>query len=58
MTFFILPAVTNTINIQCLQIQEGENYIYISKTLHKYLSSVKKKIDSCPVEWDIYKKIY
>lgn len=56
MTFFILPAVTNTINIQCLEIQEGENYIYISKTLHKYLSSVKKKIDSCPVEWDIYKK--
>ena len=43
MTFFILPAVTNTINIECLEIQEGENYIYISKTLHKYLSSVKKK---------------
>ena len=33
MTFFILPAVTNTINIECLEIQEGENYIYISKTL-------------------------
>ena len=56
MTFFVLPAIMNNINISCLEIQEGNNYIYISHTLHKYLSSVKRKIDTCPVEWDVYKK--
>ena len=43
MTFFVLPAIMNNINISCLEIQEGKHYIYISHTLHKYLSSVKKK---------------
>ena len=56
MTFFVLPAIMNSINMSSLEIQEGTNYIYISHTLHKYLSSVKKKIDTCPAEWDIYKK--
>ena len=56
MTFYVLPAIMNNINISSFEIQEGKNYIYISHTLHKYLSSVKKKIDKCPVEWDVYKK--
>ena len=56
MTFFVLPNISNKIDINSINIQEGKQYIYISKTLQKYLSSVKEKIDHCPEKWDIYKK--
>ena len=56
MTFFVLPTVLNILDISLLEIQEGEQYIYISATLQKYLVEVKEKIDKYPLEWDIYKK--
>ena len=56
MTFFVLPTVSNLLDINLLEIQEGNQYVYISATLQKYLADVKKKIDKHPIEWDIYKK--
>ena len=56
MTFFVLPTVSNLLDINLLEIQEGNQYVYISATLQKYLADVKKKIDKYPIEWDIYKK--
>ena len=31
-------------------------FIFISKTLQVYLSSIKGKIDDCQEHWDVYKK--
>ena len=56
MTFFILPIVTNHLDISSIEIQNGKSFIYISKTLQEYLSGIKAKIDDCALEWDLYKK--
>ena len=57
MTFFVLPTVSNILDLSLLKIQEGKQYVYISATLQKYLADVKEKIDKYPIEWDIYKKL-
>jgi 23S rRNA U2552 (ribose-2'-O)-methylase RlmE/FtsJ len=56
MTFFILPIVTNHLDVSNIDIQKGESFIFISKTLQVYLSSIKGKIDDCQADWDLYKK--
>ena len=56
MTFFILPIVTNHLDVSSIEIQKGTPDIYISKTLQEYLSVIKGNIDDCQVDWDLYKK--
>lgn len=56
MTFFILPIVTNQLDVSSIEIQKGPPFIFISKTLQEYLSAIKGKLDNCQVEWDLYKK--
>ncbi len=40
MTFFVLPTVSNLLDINLLEIQQGNQYVYISATLQKYLTDV------------------
>lgn len=60
MSYFVLPHsqfdqyVNKLIEPQFAQIREIEPII--NKTLKRYLTSAKMQIDSCPNEWDRWKK--
>jgi hypothetical protein len=60
MSYFLLPRLCSMEKIEqyvhityCKQSSVGP---IINKTLYTYLNSIKGEIDSCPGEWDKYKK--
>jgi 23S rRNA U2552 (ribose-2'-O)-methylase RlmE/FtsJ len=59
MTYFLLPKLSNKLNINNLELtfinNETELYL-ISKSLKEYLNLMKKKIDNICLDWDICKK--
>ena len=61
MTYYILPTVNpfldlNNINVKFFNDTKSDVSINISKSLHSYLNDIKKHIDNCINEWDIFKK--
>ena len=56
MSYFLLPKINNTIEIENIQVSIGLNNIVISKSLCYYLNLMKKQIDNYATNWDIYKK--
>ena len=56
MSYFLLPNIINPLLINYLEIKTQTNNIIISKSLAKYLNSMKGQIDNYINEWDIYKK--
>ena len=56
MSYFLLPNIINPLLIDNLEIKTHSNDIIISKSLAKYLNSMKGQIDNYINEWDIYKK--
>jgi len=56
MSYFLLPNIINTISPDNLEIKKGEQDYVISKSLAKYLNSMKTQIDNYQNEWDQYKK--
>ena len=55
MSFFLLPEVHSTINNISIESSEMTE-LYISPTLSKYLSNIKRKLDKSYEIWDFYKK--
>jgi 23S rRNA U2552 (ribose-2'-O)-methylase RlmE/FtsJ len=63
MSFFLLTHINNNISYMLDKIKitwenlnDKPSSILINKTLFNYLKKVKTQIDSCPNEWDKYKK--
>lgn len=56
MSYFLLPNIINPLLIDNLEIKTDSNDIIISKSLAKYLNSMKGQIDNYINEWDLYKK--
>jgi 23S rRNA U2552 (ribose-2'-O)-methylase RlmE/FtsJ len=59
MTYYILPNIYPHINLNNIVIKifsDIEESTIISKSLRIYLNDIKKLIDNCLIEWDIYKK--
>jgi 23S rRNA U2552 (ribose-2'-O)-methylase RlmE/FtsJ len=56
MSYFLLPNIINTISPENLEIEKNQSDYIISKSLARYLNSMKTQIDNYPNEWDQYKK--
>ena len=59
MTYYTLPNIYPRLklcNIEFSLTNENTDTTIISKSLRNYLNEIKKQIDSCINEWDIYKK--
>ena len=56
MSYFLLPNIINTISSENLEIEKKKPDYIISKSLARYLNSMKTQIDNYPNEWDQYKK--
>ena len=56
MSYFLLPNIINPLLINYLEVKTQTNNIIISKSLAKYLNSMKGQIDNYINEWDLYKK--
>ena len=56
MLYFLLPEIRDIINIESINILHGNNDVIISKSLSKYLNTLKTEIDDYKTTWDIYKK--
>jgi len=56
MSYFLLPNIINTISPENLEIEKNQSNYIISKSLARYLNSMKTQIDNYPNEWDQYKK--
>lgn len=56
MSYFLLPNIVKPILPENLEIQKDKNNIIISKSLAKYLNSMKAQIDNFVDEWDQFKK--
>jgi 23S rRNA U2552 (ribose-2'-O)-methylase RlmE/FtsJ len=58
MSYYLLPAITYIPDLDkhILPTVSNNNKIIINRTLHKYLSILKLKIDECEVAWDKFKK--
>ena len=56
MSYFLLPNIINTISPENLEVKKDRQVYVISKSLVKYLNSMKTQIDNYPNEWDQYKK--
>ena len=70
MNIFQIPKIIDNIKIEDILIINSENVkkeysipenennekVIISKTLHKYITNIKKQIDNYIDKWDIYKK--
>lgn len=60
MSYFLLPNIIDILSVEKLEISvnnsnENSN-IVISKSLSKYLNSMKGQIDNYANDWDLYKK--
>ena len=57
MSFFLIPPLHNTINVDQLQLKSDENNSQeLSLTLNSYLNNIKKQIDDNYETWDFVKK--
>jgi 23S rRNA U2552 (ribose-2'-O)-methylase RlmE/FtsJ len=56
MSYFLLPNIINTISSENVEIKKDLNHYTISKSLARYLNSMKTQIDNYTNEWDQYKK--
>jgi 23S rRNA U2552 (ribose-2'-O)-methylase RlmE/FtsJ len=56
MSYFLLPNIINTISPEDVEIKKDLDYYTISKSLARYLNSMKTQIDNYTNEWDQYKK--
>ena len=56
MSYFLLPNIINTISSEDLEIKKDLQQYTISKSLARYLNSMKTQIDNYQNEWDQYKK--
>jgi 23S rRNA U2552 (ribose-2'-O)-methylase RlmE/FtsJ len=58
MSSYLLPAITYIPDLDkhIIPAVSNNNKIIINRTLHKYLSILKLKIDECEVAWDKFKK--
>lgn len=57
MSFFLIPTLHNSIDIESIEIKSDEMDDYkISLTLHSYLNSIKKQINENAEMWDSIKK--
>ena len=57
MSYFLLPNIIDPIVSENLEIKiSNNNTIIISKSLAKYLNSMKTQIDNYINDWDLYKK--
>ena len=56
MSYFLLPNIINTISPENLEVKKHKQDYVISKSLAKYLNSMKTQIDNYQNEWDQYKK--
>ena len=56
MSYFLLPSSMSIININNIEIINGESSVIISKSLAKYLNSMKMQINNYKNDWDLYKK--
>ncbi len=56
MSYFLLPNIINTISSEDLEIKKDLKHYTISKSLARYLNSMKTQIDNYTNEWDQYKK--
>lgn len=56
MSYFLLPNIIDTISPENLEIKISNNDIIISKSLAKYLNSMKMQINNYINDWDLYKK--
>ena len=56
MSYFLLPNIINTISPENLEVKKDKQDYVISKSLAKYLNSMKTQIDNYQNEWDQYKK--
>ena len=57
MSFFLIPPLHNTINVDQIQLKSDENKCHeLSLTLNSYLNNIKKQIDDNYEIWDFIKK--
>jgi len=59
MTYYMLPTVTPFLKLSDIDVRisnHSKDNIVISKSLRIYLNDIKKLIDDCLSDWDIYKK--
>ena len=56
MSYFLLPNIINTISSEDVEIKKDLDHYTISKSLARYLNSMKTQIDNYTNEWDQYKK--
>lgn len=56
MSYFLLPNIINNVSSGDLEIKKNLQYYTISKSLARYLNSMKTQIDNYQNEWDQYKK--
>ena len=57
MSYFLLPNIIDPIVSENLDLKiSNNNTIIISKSLAKYLNSMKTQIDNYTTDWDLYKK--
>ena len=57
MSYFYMPQINNIIELENINLTIGKyDPQIISKSLYYYLNSMKKQIDNCTNNWDIYKK--
>jgi 23S rRNA U2552 (ribose-2'-O)-methylase RlmE/FtsJ len=57
MSYYLLPHISNTLQCDDINIEMHDKLSNnICKTTHKYLSTLKKEIESHTDKWDIYKK--
>jgi len=56
MSYFLLPNIINAISSDNLEMEKNKSDYIISKSLARYLNSMKTQIDNYPNDWDQYKK--
>jgi len=59
MSYYLLPSILTPMGSGDIRLSfdaEGSRRAVINNSLHHYLSHVKREIDGCMAEWDVYKK--
>ncbi len=59
MSYYLLPSILTPMGPNDIRLSfdaDESRRAVINNSLHHYLSRVKREIDSCMAEWDVYKK--